>query len=274
MYGMEGMSSAVAPLSEDENFARLFLIFQNPLFGVLAGALLTGIIQSSSASVGILQALAATGAVTFGSAIPIIMGQNIGTTVTAMLSSIGTSTNARRAALVHFYFNIIGTIVCLALFFGINAIVGFSFLNEPVNAFYIAIIHTAFNVFCTTLLLPFSRQLEALAVRTVRDKPQKHETQIPPLLDERLLSTPAIAVERSRALLCDMADDVSQNLLLSLGMLIESDEKTYRDISDREDNIDRYEDVLGSYLIKLGTCQLTDDDSRLVSFYLRCITDF
>ena len=210
MFGMETMSSAVEPLASDPAFMRLFTMFQNPLLGLAAGAVLTAIIQSSSASVGILQALAATGAVSWGAAVPIIMGQNIGTCVTALLSSVGAQRNAKRAALVHLYFNIIGTAIFMAVFYGLDALVGFSFLGQAVSAAGIAVVHSVFNVFATLVLLPFSQVLEKLACLTV--PPQKAETDAAPegaspamRLDERFLQSPGIALEQCGVAARDMA---------------------------------------------------------------------
>lgn len=194
MYGMETMSAAVKPLAEIPSFTNILVLFSNPILGVLAGMILTAIIQSSSASVGILQALSATGIVTYGTAIPIIMGQNIGTTVTALLSSVGTNKNARRAALVHFYFNIIGTTILLVLFYGVNAFVHFSFITEHINQLGIAVVHTTFNILTTLIMLPLAKVLERMAYATIKDTKQKDDFQ---LLDDRLLLTPTVAVNQA-----------------------------------------------------------------------------
>ena len=271
MFGMDAMSDAVKPLRSVPEFTNILLLFSNPFFGVIAGAVLTGIIQSSSASVGILQALSATGAVTFGSAIPIIMGQNIGTCVTALISSVGANKNARRAALVHFYFNLIGTVVCLAVFYIADAIIGFEFLAQAIDQKYIAVVHTAFNICCTALLLPFSRQLEALAIRTIPDKTGDKGIV---LLDERLFSTPAVAVEQCRKVAIDMARKVHEHLLLSVALLAAYSEKDFSLAAKMEDEIDHYEDELGTYLVKLSMQPLGDDDKREVAKLLRSITDF
>ena len=203
MTGMTTMSNAVLPLQNEAWFTSLFTRFSNPLLGVLVGALVTGIIQSSSASVGILQALSATGVITYGSAIPIIMGQNIGTCVTALLSSVGANKNARRAAMVHLYFNIIGVTIFLFGFYGLNAVCHFAFVNTTIEAWGIAIVHSVFNILATVILLPFATGLEKLAILTIPDSPEKEEFA---LLDDRLLNTPAVAVERARAATAEMAE--------------------------------------------------------------------
>ena len=251
MAGMETMSGAVAPLAHSETFASLLLVFTNPILGVLAGAALTAVIQSSSASVGILQALSATGAVTNAVAIPIIMGQNIGTTVTALLSSVGTTRAARRAALVHFYFNLIGTVVCLPVFWLIRD------LAAPA-------------ITCTALLFPFRGKLEALAIRTIPETAQDAPFA---MLDERLLATPAIAAERCRTLICDMASRAERNLLLAISLLVEPSDSAFETVETEESYLDRCEDALGSYLVKLSASDPSEADSRCVSQWLHTVTD-
>ena len=274
MYGMEMMSAAVKPLADVPAFTQILTLFSNPILGVLAGAALTAVIQSSSASVGILQALSLTGGVTYGSAIPIIMGQNIGTCVTALISSVGTTKNARRAAMVHLYFNIIGTVVTMALFYGANALFDFAFIDAAVAPFDIAVVHSIFNVFCTALLLPFTKQFEKLVYLTVRDgKKGEHEEHLE-LLDERLFSTPAIAVERCRTVTGRMAETVRSNLLLSIALLGHYDPKEDAFVEETEKAIDDYEDKLGSYLVKLSTKSLSDEDSERISLLLHAIGDF
>ncbi|MEA5038704.1 MAG: Na/Pi cotransporter family protein [Clostridiaceae bacterium] len=272
MYGMESMAAAVKPLAEVPQFTNMLTLFSNPVFGVLAGAALTAVIQSSSASVGILQALSVTGTVTFGSAIPIILGQNIGTCVTALISSVGTNRNAKRAAMVHLYFNIIGTVTLLAAFYGLNALLHFSFITNYITPLGIAIVHSSFNLLCTLLLLPFTRQLEKLVCITVRDNGKKDEHL--ELLDERLFSTPAVAVERARAVTCRMAETVRNNLLLAIALLGNYDEKESRYIEETENVIDEYEDKLGSYLVKLSSKALSAGDSEEISLLLHDIGDF
>lgn len=271
MFGMDTMSAAVAPLSNIPEFTQLFVLFSNPVLGVIIGALLTAIIQSSSASVGILQALSMTGSVTFGSAIPIIMGQNIGTCITAIISSFGANKNARRAALVHLYFNIIGAIVCLTLFYTLNALIGFEFLSLPIDALGIAIVHTSFNVACTAILVPFSKQLEMLAIKSLRDKNVDETVE---LLDERLIATPAIAVERSRKVTCDMANLSRESLKLAISLIEDYSEKNYQKVMKMEAESDALEDSLDNYLVQISSRPLSDEDSLEVYELLHTITDF
>ena len=270
MYGMEAMSGAVAPLAHSEAFASFLLVFTNPILGVLAGALLTAVIQSSSASVGILQALSATGTVTNAMAIPIIMGQNIGTTVTALLSSVGTTRAARRTALVHFYFNLLGTAVCLPVFWLIRDLAAPALLGEGATAFSIAVFHSIFNIACTALLFPFRGKLEALAVRSIPESAQDAPFA---MLDERLLTTPAIAAERCRTLICDMASRAERNLLLAISLLVEPSDSAFETVEQEESYLDRCEDALGSYLVKLSACDPGEADSHSVSQWLHTVTD-
>lgn len=272
MTGMETMSSAVAPLKDAPWFTSLFTMFQNPLLGVLAGAVLTAVLQSSSASVGILQALSATGAITFGSAIPIIMGQNIGTTATAMLSSVGANKNARRAAIVHLYFNIIGTVVFLALFYLLNAIFQFHFLADPINQAGIAIVHTVFNLTCTLVLLPFAGVLERLACATIKEEPDaESEFQ---LLDERLMITPPVAIAQAKKLAVRMGELSCESMERAIAMVDHFDPEGANFILETENKIDTYEDRLGTYLVKLAAHNLSEADSREVSKMLHTIGDF
>lgn len=270
MFGMEAMTGAVAGLKDVPEFRNILLTFSNPILGVLAGAGLTAIIQSSSASVGILQALSTTGQITFGTAIPIIMGQNIGTTVTALISSVGTNKNARRAAVVHLMFNVIGTIVWLSLFTLFNSIFKFAFVNSIIDQVGIAIVHTAFNVLCTALMLPMSEWLEKLACAIVKDS---KEAETANLLDERLLSTPAIAIERSRSIADTMASESAAALTGSLKMLTEYDSETARTIRYQEKQIDEFEDMLGTYLVKLSSRAMTAADSEEAAKLLHVIGD-
>ena len=271
MVGMSMMSDAVKPLADDPTFTSILTAFNNPILGILAGALLTAVIQSSSASVGILQALSATGSITYSMAIPIVMGQNIGTCVTAMLSCIGAKKNAKRAAFVHLYFNIIGTIVVCILFYVSNIFINYTFLNDAVNPANIAIIHTAFNLIVTAILLPFSRLLEKLACLTVRDKDEDSEI---PFLDERFLNTPAIATERAFELSERMARLSEGTLLGSLELVGNFEEKTVNTIIENEDMIDAYEDVISTYLVKLSRKQLSDVDSKRIQLMLHTVGDF
>ena len=271
MYGMEAMSSAVSVLREVPEFSRLFLLFTNPILGVLAGAVLTGIIQSSSASVGILQALASTGQVTYGAAIPIIMGQNIGTCVTALLSSIGTNKNARRAALVHLSFNVIGATVGIILYYVICAVSAPVLLGQAATEWGIAVAHSIFNVLCTAVLLPMGGLLEKLVLRLV---PEDKEPQREAELDERLLATPTLALERCHTLITDMASYSLEALRESLLCVGENPEKYSCHIREDEAKTDHYEDIIGSYLVKLSARKIGENDSALAAEYLRLIGDF
>lgn len=278
MFGMDTMSSAVKPLADVPEFTGILTAFSHPLLGLLAGLVLTAIIQSSSASVGILQALCVTGAVSYGVAIPIIMGQNIGTCVTALLSAIGASKNAKRTAMVHLYFNIIGTTVFMILFYSINAVVDFSFLGTAANAAGIAIVHSLFNIFATILLLPFSRGLEKLACLTIRDdatslseEEEKKELQ---LLDSRFLEKPAFAMEQSVHVAKKMAEESKKTLYTAMDLLWNYTEEGAKKVSELESLVDRYEDDLGSYLVKLSRQNLNVHDSHNMSIVLHCIGDF
>ena len=276
MFGMEMMSGAVAPLKDMPEFTQFFTMFSNPILGLIVGAVLTAIVQSSSASVGILQALCSTGAVTYASALPIILGQNIGTCVTAIISSIGASKNARRAALVHLYFNIIGTVFVMAVFYGLNAFVHFTFLGTAAGAMGIAVIHTVFNVVATAVLLPFSKALEKLATISVPDKKEQLVVQNDEfkLLDERFLEKPAFAVEQCIKTTVRMAD-LSQNAVdKAIGLLAGYNSETALEVEKMEELVDKYEDELGTYLVKLSTKALSQHDSETVSKLLHCIGDF
>ena len=278
MTGMDMMSGAVKPLANVPEFTALFTMFSNPVLGVLVGALVTAIIQSSSASVGILQALSATGVITFGSALPIIMGQNIGTCVTAMISGIGANKNARRTALVHLYFNIIGTVSFLCVFYAINSFVHFEFMNGPANAVNIAIIHTIFNLFTTCLLLPFSNLLVKMACMTIKDDPvadvQTEEERAFRLLDPRFLETPGYAVEQCKQTAVEMAKLAKEGLLMSIDLLETFDAEKAKRVKELEDLVDRYEDELGSYMVKLSHASLSKYDSHTISLLLHSIGDF
>lgn len=271
MTGMETMSAAVEPLSDMPQFTNILLLFSNPILGVLSGAILTAIIQSSSASVGILQALAVTGSVTYANAIPIILGQNIGTCVTAMISSIGANKNAKRAAVFHLCFNIIGTALFLVLFYLLNAIVKFSFINESISAVNVAVIHSIFNIFATVVLFPFGNALEKLACIIVPDHGSDKKTQ---LLDERLLNTPTIAVAQAKKLTDHMAELACQSLKKAMSLLEKFDSKIADEIADSEKEIDMYEDKLGTFLVKLSRESLSISDSHEVSNLLHTIGDF
>ena len=272
MFGMEAMSSSVSPLAQNEKFTGVLTAFSNPILGLLAGAALTAIIQSSSASVGILQALCMTGAVSFGTAIPIIMGQNIGTCVTAMLSSIGANTNAKRAAVVHLSFNIIGTAVMLIIFCVVRAMLQPAFLALPATAATIAVAHSLFNIVCTAILMPASGLLEKLSIAVVPDQAVKEDTDS--MLDERLMTTPAIAVERCRVVALDMAKEAAEALNLSIDSLSSPNPALGERIRNLEDSTDRYEDHLGTYLLTLARRPMTASDSDESGRLLHLISDF
>ena len=271
MTGMTTMSQAVAPLQNEAWFTNLFVRFSNPLLGVLVGTIVTGIIQSSSASVGILQALSSTGVITFGSAIPIIMGQNIGTCVTALLSSVGANKNARRAAMVHLYFNIIGVALFLTVFYGLNAVLHFTFVNDIVTAWGIAVVHSIFNLTATAVLLPFANILEKLAIATIPDDAQKESFA---LLDERLLNTPAMAVERARSATAEMAELARTGVIQAMSLTHKWDDALAQKVRDEEEKVDHYEDALGTYLVKLSGRELSHADSQSVNTLLHTISDF
>ena len=271
MTGMTTMSNAVLPLQGEEWFTSLFVRFSNPILGVLVGALVTGIIQSSSASVGILQALSATGVITYGSAIPIIMGQNIGTCVTALISSVGATKNARRAAMVHLYFNIIGVTIFLFGFYGLNAVCHFAFVDSTIEAWGIAVVHSAFNILATLILLPFANGLEKLAILTIPDSPEKESFA---LLDERLLNTPAVAVERARSATADMAELARVGVVQAMSLTHQWNDELAQKVRDEESTVDRYEDALGTYLVKLSGRELSHADSQSVNTLLHTISDF
>ncbi len=271
MFGMETMTGAVSGLRDVPAFQELFIMFKNPILGVIAGAVLTAIIQSSSASVGILQALAATGAVSYGAAIPIIMGQNIGTCVTAMISSVGTTKNAKRAALVHLSFNIIGTVACLIVFSLVNMLLAPALLNESASFAGIATAHSIFNIVCTLLLLPMSGLLEKLAYKLVPDSklPEKVSE-----LDDRLLGTPAIALECAHNLTRDMAKVATDALKSSVECLGTYDKAKAEAIREAEDKTDHFEDIIGSYLVKMSMRQLNETEGAMASMLLKAIGDF
>ena len=272
MFGMDTMSGAMKPLKDEAWFASLFLKFSNPILGVLVGAVLTGIIQSSSASVGILQALSVTGAVPVSAAIPIIMGQNIGTCVTALLSSVGANRAARRTAMVHLYFNIIGVVAFMIIFYGINLFFPWSFLELQANELSIAIIHTAFNLLTTALLLPFTGLLEKLACLTIKDTHEGSTDVV--LLDERLFTAPGVAALRAWEVACDMATCVHEGFLKAIELPAAWDAKLAEEISKHEDKADKFEDAIGSYLVKLSAYPMNHEDNTTVNITLQAINDF
>lgn len=275
MFGMETMSGAVKPLAQVPEFTNILLMFKNPILGILVGALLTAVIQSSSASVGILQALSVTGAFTYGSVIPIIMGQNIGTCVTAMLSSIGAKKNAKRTAFVHLYFNIIGTIVFLMVYYILNAIFKFAFLEDTVGAAGIALIHSTFNIFTTLVLLPFTKVLEKLAYLTIPVTPD--ETEITEnefgLLEERFLTTPSFAIEHCQSVAVQMAEITKESFVSAMGLIDNYSIEKSKLIVNQENQIDHYEDKLRAYLTRISSQNLSYADSQSVTTLIHVITD-
>ena len=271
MFGMDTMSGAVAGLKDVPGFAELFIMFKNPILGVLVGAVLTGIIQSSSASVGILQALALTGQVSYAAAIPIIMGQNIGTTVTALLSSVGTNKNAKRAAVVHLMFNVIGVVVLLTVFCIVKAIFAPAILNESATMYGIAIAHSLFNILCTAMLLPAGNLLEKLAIRMVPDAAHKEEAAVE--LDERLLATPSLALRQCRAVANDMAECAVRALENALAAFTHYTPALADSIRADEDRCDHYEDVIGTYLVKLSAQKMGEAESEEATELLKTIGD-
>ena len=271
MTGMDGMSDAVSGLKDVPEFANILTMFSNPILGVLAGAGLTAIIQSSSASVGILQALSSTGTVTFSAAVPIILGQNIGTCVTAMISSVGTNRNARRAAAVHLYFNIIGTAIFLLGFYAVHALLQFPFYNLPIDELGIAQVHTIFNLVCTVVMLPLSRLLETLAYLTIRDeKGQQDQFQ---LLDDRLMVTPSIAIQQCKRLAMDMTALARQSVHKAMDCVTSFKEEDAALVAESEQTVDVYEDRLGTYLVQLSSQRLSAEDSHDISKLLHSISD-
>ncbi|MBE6786526.1 MAG: Na/Pi cotransporter family protein [Ruminococcaceae bacterium] len=270
MTGMETMSAAVEGLKEVPEFTRILTVFSNPVLGVLAGAVLTAVIQSSSAAVGILQALSTTGAITVGTAIPVVMGMAIGTCITALLSSIGANKNAKRATLVHLYFNIFGTVIALVLFYGANAIFKFDFFYSTANEVSIAVVNTAFKVFCVLMWAPMIRVLEKMATLSIKDTA---ETEKYAMLDERLLATPAVAVDRCRSVTLSMAEIAVESVKNAISLVDNYDEKLGDSIVEAEKKTDKYEDKLGTYLVKVSALELTDEDSAQAATLLHVIGD-
>lgn len=280
MYGMDAMSSSVAPLAEVPQFASILTAFSNPVLGMLAGMLFTAIIQSSSASVGILQALCSTGILSYATALPIIMGQNIGTCVTALLSSIGATKNGKRAAIIHLYFNVIGTVTFMIVFYALNAVIHFSFLNLTAQEFGIAVIHTTFNIITTAYLLPLRKVLEKLAYATIKldddekrimDRRSENEFA---LLDDRFLEAPSLAVEHCKQVINKMADISRESLFISMSLIGGYDEEQALRVGELETRADKYEDALGTYIMKISTKNLKKEDSEMLNVMLHCIGDF
>lgn len=273
MFGMSMMSGAAEGLKDNKAFRDFMVMFTNPFLGVLVGALLTAVLQSSSVSIGILQTLAReTGTITYQIALPIILGQNIGSCVTALISSIGANKSAKRVAIVHLYFNIIGTVVFLSLFYLVNALIDLPFMEQTLEATGIAVIHTCFNVVVTLMFLPFTKQLEKLACLTIRDKPGDEDSVVP-LLDKRFLNTPSVAIEQCKNVAFRMAQLTRKTLLKSLGLVTKYDKEIAQEVADNENTIDIYEDNIGSYILQISSKDLSVSDSQMVSNLLHTIGD-
>ena len=270
MTGMEIMGDSMEFLENEAWFANLMISFSNPIIGILFGAVLTAVIQSSSASVGILQGLCGTGVVTFGSALPIILGQNIGTCITAILGSVGANRNARRTAMVHLLFNVVGVTIFVILFYGLGLFIDWKFLNETCSAWNVAVVHTCFNVTATCVLMPMNGLLVKLAYVII---PHEYTPQKEELLDERLLGTPAVAVQRAHAVAAEMMTDARQAMDLAMGLIRKFDQKIMDQVIALEDKTDRYEDALGTYLVKLSNVQLSVEDNRILNTLLYTTAD-
>lgn len=279
MFGMDTMSNAVKPLADMPEFQQVLLMFSNPVLGMLVGLVLTAVIQSSSASIGILQALCISGAVSYSTAIPIIMGQNVGTCVTALISCTGASKNAKRAALIHLYYNIIKTVTFMAVFYALNAVIHFTFLEEAASALGVAVIHTAFNVAAVVLIFPVTFILEKLAFMTIPESPEESEQEETgkkeiQILDARFLDTPGLALEQCKNAAIDMAGFAKEGLFLAIHLIDKYDEKAAEKVIWLEELVDHYEDEIGSYLVKLSSKHLSEKDSQELSVLLHCIGDF
>ncbi len=277
MFGMDTMSSAVKPLAQTPEFVDILTMFANPILGLIVGALFTAVIQSSSASVGVLQALCMTGSISIGVALPIIMGQNIGTCITAILSSVGANKNAKRAALIHLYFNLIGTVFFMAVFYGLNAMMNFGFLDDILNPAGVAVIHSIFNISCTIVLLPFTKVLERLAYLSLPEKNLEAVSENVgdfQLLDVRFLDKTSFATEQCRNVTTKMARLTKDSMFKALGLLEQYDEDVAAEVLALENKVDKFEDELSTYLVKLSSKNLSEKDSRTISILLHCIGDF
>ena len=270
MTGMDLMSSSMSFLKSEAWFADLMISFTNPIVGILFGAVLTAIIQSSSASVGILQGLCSTGVVTFGAAIPIILGQNIGTCITAMMGAIGANRNARRTAVVHLMFNVVGVVMFAVVFYGLGMFIDWTFLGDSVKAWDISVIHTGFNIAVTAVLMPMNGLLVKLAYLFI---PKEQEPQKMELLDERLLATPAVAVQRAHEIAGEMAADAAKAMHMAMGLTKQFDAAIMEQVVELEDKTDRYEDALGTYLVKLSGMNLSVSDNRILNTLLYTVSD-
>ena len=277
MTGMDTMSSAMKPLSQVPWFTGLFTMFTNPLLGLLVGALLTAVIQSSSASVGILQALCATGSISYAAAVPIILGQNIGTCVTAMMSGVGASKNARRASIVHLLFNVIGTAIFLTVFYVLHAIIDFEFMQNAADSAGIALVHTGFNVAATLILFPFADYLEKLSFILIRpdeeEERQARENELFAKMDERFLGTPSFALEQAFSYTLKMAEITKESLNKATYNLFAYDKKTAAEVEQMESLVDRYDDEISGYLVKLSSRNLSEQDSRRLNMLQHSVGD-
>lgn len=277
MFGMDTMSSAMKPLSEIPQFTGLFTMFTNPILGLIVGMLLTAIIQSSSASVGILQALCGTGTVSYAAAVPIILGQNIGTCITAMMSGMGASKNAKRAAIVHLLFNIIGTIIFMIAFYSLNALIHFKFMAQAADTAGIAVVHTGFNIAATLVLLPFANLLEKLSFIIIKpdeeEERQAKENEIFAKMDERFLNTPSFALEQTYFYVVKMADIARESLNDAMQNLFEYDKSRTKEVERKENLVDRYDDEISGYLVKLSSRNLSESDSRKLNMLLHSVGD-
>ncbi len=271
MFGMETMSESVSGLKDSKAFTEMLIMFSNPVMGILIGTLLTAIIQSSSASVGILQALSLTCAIPYSTAIPIILGQNIGTTITPILSSISGNTESKRVALACLYIKMIGVVIVSAVFYALNSVFNFAFMNYNVSIMTIAIIHTTFNILSTIILMPFCKFIETLTVKSIKGKANK--TDIFDTLDERFLSVPAFAVDKCRELVCNMATIARDSIFASTSLIDNFDESKIKSILDSEDEVDKYEDKVSTYLVKIASQNMSDKDSKEVTELLHVIGD-
>ena len=271
MYGMEFMGDAVSPLKDVPEFRQILTMFENPILGLLVGAVFTGVIQSSAASVGILQSLALTGSVTYGVAIPIIMGQNIGTCVTALLSSIGVNKNAKRVSVIHMSFNIIGSVLAMVVIYGINLLFPLEFLKDSVSPFAIAVVHSIFNVATTFILLPFSKLLVKLANKVIKDTDDEEKYAF---IDKRLFATPSIAIAECKSKTSEMARRAGAAVMKSIGLMTEFNDNTFEEVFVEENELDIYEDKLGTALVKLSGTDISDKDSKQISILLNTIGDF
>ncbi len=273
MFGMETMSGAMEGLRDNATFTQMLTVFSNPLIGILFGTIFTAIIQSSSASVGVLQALALTCNIPFSTAIPVILGQNIGTTVTPIISSLNANTESKRVAMSCLYIKIIGVIVVAGIFYALDAFIGFGFMQNNVGAMDIAVVHTLFNILSTVILLPFCKLIENLALKTIPDKKHDEEQDVFATLDERFLDIPAFAVEKCKDLVCEMARITSKAYKLSVSLIDNYSPEVFAEVQQMESLVDKYEDKTSTYLVRIAETQLSSKDSKVVTELLHCIGD-